>query len=162
MFDLLTVVEENICSVDMLQSGQMNSCLSRENILEQYADLFEGQGKLPGLVHLDVDETIRPVHMLLRRSPIAIQEKVRGELEKLTSEGIIRQVTEPSAWISALLVVMKPSGQIRLCIDPRPLNKALLRSHYKMPVIDDILSQLTNAKVYSTFDLKKWILAFGT
>jgi hypothetical protein len=50
---------------------------------------------------------------------------------------------------------MKPkSDSICLCIDPLYLNRALLRDHYQMPTIDDILPDLTKAKVLSTFDCK--------
>jgi len=67
---------------------------------------------------------------------------------------IIEPVTKPSAWISALLVVRKPNGKVRICIDPKPLNKALKRSEYPMPTIDDVLPQLTKAKVYSIVDCR--------
>jgi len=63
-------------------------------------------------------------------------------------------VNEPSDWISALLVVNKPQGGVRICIDPKPLNKALKRDHYAMPVIDDVLPQLSKTKVFSTVDAK--------
>jgi len=70
-------------------------------------------------------------------------------------------VREPSAWISALLVVTKANGDIRICIDPKPLNKELLRDHYPMPTIDDVLPQLANAKDFTTVDTRNtfWHLA---
>jgi hypothetical protein len=56
--------------------------------------------------------------------------------------------------VSALLVVAKQQNGIRICLDPTPLNKALQRSVYYMPTIDDILPTLSNAKVFSTVDAK--------
>jgi len=52
-------------------------------------------------------------------------------------------------------------GDIRICIDPKSLNKALLRDHYPLPTIDDVLPKLANAKVFSTVDAKNafWHLA---
>ena len=47
----------------------------------------------------------------------------------------------------------KKSGALRICIDPRPLNKALQRQHYPLPVMQDMLSRLANAKVLSELDL---------
>ena len=40
-----------------------------------------------------------------------------------------------------------------MCIDPKPLNKALKRNYYQLPVIDDILPELSSAKVFPKLDL---------
>jgi ribosomal protein S14 len=119
---------------------------------------------MPGEVHLDIDPSVRPVQMPLRRLPEPIKEKVRLELEQMCRDGVIEPVHEPSAWISALLVVTWTDGCIRLCLDPKPLNKALLRSHYRMQTIDDILPLLAKAKVFSTCDAKNgfWLLKLDT
>ena len=63
--------------------------------------------------------------MPLRRLPVPIKARVEQELKTMCCEGIIAPVNEPSEWISALLVVSKLQGRVRLCIDPKPLNKAL-------------------------------------
>jgi len=47
----------------------------------------------------------------------------------------------------------KPNGKLRVCIDPKPLNKALNHSHYPLPVIDDLLPDLSKAKVFSVCDV---------
>ena len=93
--------------------------------------------------------------MPLRRLPIGIRDKVAAELQKMEANGIIAPVTEASSWVSALLVITKPDGRIRLCIDPKPLNKALKRARYRMPTIEDVLPQLAGAKVFSTVDVKE-------
>ena len=72
----------------------------------------------------------------------------------MTKSGIISPMNKPSEWISALLVVTKPDGRIRICIDPKPLNKALKRNHHCLPVIDDIIPELEGAKIFSTVDAK--------
>jgi hypothetical protein len=48
---------------------------------------------------------------------------------------------------------MKKSGSLRICIDPKPLNAALKREHYQIPVIDDLLPDLTDACVFTKVDL---------
>ena len=52
----------------------------------------------------------------------------------------------------------KPNKNIRVCIDPQHLNKALKRSHYPLPVIEDILPDIGKAKVFSKADLKEGYL----
>ena len=158
--DLLRVVDENICVVGPPATIDEPTCLTEAVVLQEYPDLLEGVGLLDGDVHLEVDESVQPVQMPLRRVPIGIRDRVESELQRLVSDGIIAQVTEPSKWVSALLVVSKPNGKVRLCIDPRPLNKALKRAHYVIPTVDDILPQLSNVKVMSLCDAKEafWML----
>ena len=54
-----------------------------------------------------------------------------------------------------MAVVHKPSGKLRICIDPQPLNAALKREHYKLPVFDDVLSKLKDAKVFSKLAVRE-------
>ena len=48
---------------------------------------------------------------------------------------------------------MKKSGDLRACLDSQELNKALKRGFLKLPTLDDILSNLSNAKLFSTVDI---------
>ena len=66
---------------------------------------------------------------------------------------MIVPVDEPTDWVSQMSVAEKKSG-IRICIDPCPLNKALKRAHYKLPVLEDILPELSQAYKFSVCDLK--------
>lgn len=49
----------------------------------------------------------------------------------------------------------KPNGKLRICIYPQPLNAALKREHYRLPVLDDVLSKLRDAKIFSKLDVKE-------
>ena len=54
-----------------------------------------------------------------------------------------------------MVVVKKPqSKKLRICIDLRDLNQALQRSRYPQSIIEDILPQLSKAKVFSVLDAK--------
>jgi len=55
-------------------------------------------------------------------------------------------------------VVEKPNGKLRVCIDPVHLNQALKRSHYPLPVIEDVLPDLADVKFFSKADLKDGFL----
>ena len=50
------------------------------------------------------------------------------------------------------MIVEKPNGQIRLCLDSRDLNKAIKRHHHPMPTVDEILAKLGGAKLFSKLD----------
>jgi hypothetical protein len=79
---------------------------------------------------------------------------VKEKLKTMTKDGIIEKVDQPSEWVSQMAVTTKKNGDLRICIDPRPLNKALKREHHPMPVLDDLLPDLAEAKVFSRLDLK--------
>ena len=92
--------------------------------------------------------------MPLRRYPIALKDKLGRELERLESLEVLERVVSATDWVSSVVVETKKDGYLRMCIDPRPLNKVLKRCHYPMPVVDDILPDFAHAKVFSVLDLK--------
>ena len=51
-----------------------------------------------------------------------------------------------------MAVTRKKNGDIRICLDPRDLNKALKRHDHPMRTADDVASRLGNAKFFSTLD----------
>ena len=65
---------------------------------------------------------------------------------------------EPTDWISAIVMMLKPNAKLRLCLDPKPLNKALKRGYYPLPVIEEVLSDLSQANVFSMIDVKNGFL----
>ena len=153
LMQLLTIRKENILVTDSHKPVN-GTGLSREYLLHKFSDIFKGFGKLEGTVHLEVDPNVQATRLPLRKLPIAIKSKVKLELDRMTEAGIITPVQTPTAWISALLVVMKADGRVRICIDPKPLNKALKRNHYLLPVMEDFLPELQSAKIFSTVDAK--------
>ena len=56
--------------------------------------------------------------------------------------------------VSNIVIATKPSGDLSICIDPKPLNKALKREKYPIPVIDDVLPELARAKMFTKIDAK--------
>ena len=68
--------------------------------------------------------------------------------------GVIEKVTIPTDWVNSLVVVEKPNGKLRICLDPRDLNAAIKRPHYPMPTLEDASSKLTGACFFSKLDAK--------
>ena len=71
----------------------------------------------------------------------------------MESKGIIKPVNKPTAWVNSMVVNEKQNGKLRICIDPRDLNKALLREHYQSPTQQEITSRLAGAKYFSKLDV---------
>ena len=136
--------------VNTLQGVQ--TPITEENVLQEYKDLFKGLGLL-GHTTLVTDPEVKPVQHTHRRIPVALQEDVKSKLKDLEDKGIIEKVTQPTEWISSMVVVAK-RDKIRICLDPRDLNKAVQRPRYQMPTLEEILPRLSTAKLFTTLDLK--------
>ena len=80
---------------------------------------------------------------------MSVQQKFKEELKRLESIKVIAPVDQPTEWVSLIVVAVKKSGELRVCIDPKPLNTALKREHYQIPVVDDLLPDLTDARVFT-------------
>ncbi|PIK48832.1 hypothetical protein BSL78_14290 [Apostichopus japonicus] len=119
-----------------------------------FPSVFENKlGKLPGLVTLKTDGNLRPTVMPTRRVPLAIRSKLKQELDRLVNADVIAVVDEPTPWVSALVIAPKKNGDLRICIDPRELNKALQREHYTLPILEETLHELGQSRVFSKADL---------
>ncbi|KAK2721380.1 hypothetical protein QYM36_003607, partial [Artemia franciscana] len=76
----------------------------------------------------------------------------------------ICDVSEPTDWVNAMVMVEKKDGGVRLCIDPVDLNKAIKRPYYPVPSFDDAVAELDGAAVFSRLDARSgyWILPLST
>lgn len=81
--------------------------------------------------------------------PVALKERLRKELKTLIDKGIIRKVEEPTDWVNSLVIVEKKNGDLRLCIDPRDLNRWIKREHFKLPTKTDITRAMAGARFFS-------------
>ena len=67
----------------------------------------------------------------------------------MESMGVISKVDVPTPWCAGMVLVPKKDGSVRICVDLKPLNTAVLREVHPLPRVDDTLAQLTGAKVFS-------------
>ena len=70
-------------------------------------------------------------------------------MEKL---GVVEHVHEPTDWVNSMVTIVKPNGKLRICIDPRDLNRAIRREHYPKKTIKEVTARIPNAKVFSVLD----------
>ena len=101
------------------------------------------------------DPIVPPVIHQTRRVPEARQEPLKKEIDSLEAQGIIlTKVSKPTDWVKSLLHVTKPDGLLQLCLDPKVLNKAIMRPHHRTPTIDEILPKLNGAQYFSILDAR--------
>ncbi|XP_048242016.1 uncharacterized protein K02A2.6-like [Haliotis rufescens] len=72
-----------------------------------------------------------------RRVAFAIKDKVKVEQDRMEDLGVIAKVTKSTAWVNSLIVEKPKTGQLRICLDPKDLNQAIIRPHYRMPTFED-------------------------
>lgn len=140
---LLRLQHNNFVQVNTINSSVLN-----------HPAFNEGLGQFPGTQTLQTDPAVKPVIMPDRRVPISVRDQLKRELDKLTNQNVIAPVTEPTPWVSQTVVAKKKNGDLRICIDPKYLNKALLRERYTMPLLDDVLHELSQSTFFTKVDLR--------
>ena len=127
---------------------------SVSDLRKLYPNQFDRIGNFPGEVKLYINPGIAPRINAPRKYAIALKDTIKCELDKMEQQGVIKRVTEPTEWVSSLTYTEKEDGGLRICLDPRHLNKALRRPHHRMPTVEEITHHLQGAKIFSKLDAK--------
>jgi transposase InsO family protein len=96
------------------------------------------------------DET--PFQERYRKIPPHHQQEVRELLDEMLRQGTV--VPSNSPYRSAVVLVKKKDGSLRMCIDYRRLNKQTKRDAFPLPRIEETVNDLSKARYFSTVDLK--------
>ena len=124
------------------------------SIFEKFPGCCEGIGKLKDFqLKVPIDPEIPPVAQPIRLVPYHLRDKLSTKLDEFVELDIIEKVSGPSSWVSPVVVVPKPSGDIRLCVDMRQANMAVKRERFPIPTIDEVLQDLNQNKFFSKLDL---------
>lgn len=123
------------------------------NILEEFNMVFSTK---PGTAHNRCHEipTVDdiPVKIPPRRIPTAYREEVRRQIQEMLDNGII--TPSSSSYMAPCVLVPKKSGEIRICVDYRELNKKTIKNAYPLPLADEIQEAIQGATIFSTLDLR--------
>jgi hypothetical protein len=79
-------------------------------------------------------------------------KELKVQLEELFAKGYIKPSESPYG--APVLFVHKKDGTLRMCVDYRALNKAMVKNEYPLPRIDHLFDHLSGAKVFSRIDLR--------
>ncbi|KAG3058447.1 hypothetical protein PI124_g23174 [Phytophthora idaei] len=124
-------------------------------MLKEFRDLFVETSKKPGRTELQKFSIDTGTHMPIKQPPYRVSKAegdvMEAEIHEYLGLGLIRPSTRP--WASPVLMIRNPDGGIRFCIDYRKLNAVTVKDCYPMPLIDDMLDVLGNAKLFSTMDI---------
>ena len=109
-------------------------------------------------VHLDVVDDAKPIFSRPRQVPVKLREKLHDELQRLVEEGKLTKI-HSSKWASPVVTVFKNNGSLRLCGDySATVNKFLDPVQTPLPTVDDTISRIGKASLFSKLDLSQAFL----
>ena len=102
-------------------------------------------------VDITVHPKATPVALPSRRHAFSLREAIEAEIKRLEERDVIESVQEATQWVSPLVPTRKGNGTLRLWVDYRRLNKAIIRERHMLPTLEEITAKL-EAKVFSVLD----------
>ena len=123
------------------------------SIITSYPSLFKGLGELEGEYRIQLMHEPTPFAVTVpRKVPLPLLGKTKAELNRMLEIGVISPVHEPTQWCAPMVVVSKPSGDVRICVDLTKLNEKISREVHPLPSVDYTLAKFGGSKVFSKMD----------
>ena len=138
----------------VLKMGLNANAIKEADIFGRF-DCFDGLGKLKGYqAKIHVNPDVPPVAQHPRPIPFSMRPKLAAKLDELIKFDVIEKVEGPTSWVSPVVIIPKSNGDIRLCVDMRRANKAVIRERHPIPTVDEVLHNMNGSTVFSKLDLK--------
>ena len=123
----------------------------KEHLRTNYPERFQDTvGMLPGKSKLALKERAES-----KVAPL----KMKTELNRMESIGVITRIIEPTDWVSNIAYSRKDNGKLRICLCPTQLNRDLKRTYHKVPTVEEITHKLSGAQVLSKVDARHGYLS---
>ena len=127
-----------------------------QNLIRLYQDVFIPLTGLPPNRPEDhtipLKEGAQPVNLRPYRYSNLQKDMVEGMISEMISAGTVQPSHSPFA--SPVVLVKKKDLTWRLCVDYRALNKLTIKNKFPIPLIEELLEELTGAAVFSKIDLR--------
>ena len=130
----------------------------KEQLTVMYPNSFDRIGNLKGEYTIKIDPTMPPVSQARRKLPIESKEAICVALDSMIAQDILEPQIEPTLWANSAMYPVKPSREVRPCLDCVPLNKAIIRENHTPPTVEEIAHELVGARYFMKGDAYKAFL----
>ena len=162
------------CSITRVQL--QGSPLTKQDILETYANIFTRIGKFPGLPYkFQLKPNAKPARHAPRKVPIHLQDVFHEEIRNLEALGSLEETKDVTEWVNSFVIMEKKlpinssnshhpghsmNKKLQICLDPRDLNEALEREPYYTHSIEEIMGKFHGMTRFTIADFNKgyWIV----
>ena len=124
----------------------------------RFKSIFSGVGRFPvEPVNIQLSDDAVPIQKPARHVPMSLKDKFEQEIHSMEKQDIISKLdhNQSTEWLNSFVVVRKPNGGLRICLDPANLNKYIVRPVCNLNTLDEVNFKLKNAKYFSVFDVTK-------
>ena len=125
----------------------------------KYKHLFTGIGCFKcDPIKIEMKPDAEPVRKAPRRVPLALKDKFTKEIQSMVDCGILTKFTPrmpTPEWLNSFVIVKKPNGSLRVCLDPTDLNKSIIRPVCNMRTLEEIIDLLKGSLYFTVFDSTK-------
>ena len=130
----------------------------KEQLTAMYPNSFDRIGSLKGEYTIKIDPSITPVQQARHKVPIESREAISAALDSMIAGDILEPQIEPTPWVNSATYPVKPTGEVRPCLDCMPLNKAIIRENHTPPTVEEIAHELAEARYFTKVDAHKAFL----
>lgn len=127
--------------------------IDQETVRTTYPKLCDGLGLVQKPYTIKLKPDAKPFSLKVpRRVPLPLMGKVKRELERMESLGVISRIEAPTEWCCGMVVAPKKNNEVRICVDMSPVNESVCREKFILPSVEHTLGMLTGAKYFSKLD----------
>ena len=121
-------------------------------MLRKYSHMWNGSlGQITTTEHtIDLVPGPRRVSLVLFRAVSKALQAEQDEVDRMLRAGVIEPAQ--SEWAPPVVLVPKPDGSFRFCVDYRRMDTIPLRDTYPLPRMDECIQSLEYAPVFTTLD----------
>ena len=143
---------KHVFSTGNQESSPADATGEKRQIIDRYPELFSGLVEFREEYTILTDPNVIPEQQVPRKLPFAKLDKLKETLLDLKKKGVIQDEPGPTPWISNLVITEKKSGELRICLDPKPLNRAIIRDPFPALSNEYIHANLSGKCVFSVLD----------
>ena len=130
-------------AIEALQVVSFVEPIHASEVFKLFPHLFTGLGKLKDSYEIKLKSDAKPYTLQVpRQVALPLLPKVEAELQRMETLRVISKIEEPTEWCFSMVVVPKPNGTVRICVDLTRLNESVRRERLLLPSVEQTLAKV--------------------